>query len=167
MTGRHHVVMTGRHHADKQWDDRVSPEVWPTEDDRLAVEDTRVMHPVVSQVDAPVFGPVSLVEQERAACREDVAAERVAEVEAAIRWTPRWLLVRLAVGTAVLVVAIVLTAVLAGCTTTTAGTPGAAPTPSQLPLSPSLGVREPEEDEPGFDCHTMRNRVCGPTEVRA
>jgi hypothetical protein len=155
VTGRHHLVMTGRHHADKQQDDRVPPELWPKDDDRNAAEDTKVLHPVVvAQDDAPVLGPVSLVEQERA----DHSA-RVAELHEEIRRTPRWQLVRLVAVVGVFLAAIVLALVLTGCTTTTAGDPH--------PVSTSLMQPEPEEDEPGFDCHTMRNRVCGPTEVRA
>lgn len=35
-----------------------------------------------------------------------------------------------------------------------------------VPGTPTVStavVDEPEEDEPGFDCHTHGNRVCGPT----
>jgi hypothetical protein len=39
-------------------------------------------------------------------------------------------------------------------------------TTSAVTLAPApVPADEPEEDEPGFDCATMRNKTCGPSEA--
>ncbi|WP_236747242.1 hypothetical protein [Mycobacteroides abscessus] len=47
---------------------------------------------------------------------------------------------------------------------------GAAPTVIPTPATPSMvhsvPTAEPEEDEPGWECATMGNRICGPESDR-
>lgn len=33
----------------------------------------------------------------------------------------------------------------------------------QLPHSQQVQIHQPNEDEPGWDCRTMGNKICGPT----
>jgi hypothetical protein len=37
-----------------------------------------------------------------------------------------------------------------------------APAPQPVRLDLGTVTMTPQEDEPGWDCHTMGNRVCGP-----
>lgn len=32
--------------------------------------------------------------------------------------------------------------------------------------TPATSTHQIEEDEPGWDCHTMGNHICGPTELQ-
>ncbi|WP_457095117.1 hypothetical protein [Mycobacteroides abscessus] len=40
--------------------------------------------------------------------------------------------------------------------------PTVIPTPATPSVVHSVPASEPEEDEPGWDCATMGNRICGP-----
>ncbi|MBX6360058.1 MAG: hypothetical protein IRZ03_08260 [Acidobacterium ailaaui] len=40
-------------------------------------------------------------------------------------------------------------------------------TPDQPTPVPASSSHQPLEDEPGWDCHTMGNRQCGPEDPRA
>lgn len=57
----------------------------------------------------------------------------------------------------ILAVLLIATALLAGCKTPDQATNTPAPSVSHQPL----------EDQPGWDCHTMGNRHCGPEDPRA
>ncbi|MBN7317872.1 hypothetical protein [Mycobacteroides abscessus] len=53
--------------------------------------------------------------------------------------------------------------VMAGAIADPAGaTPTVIPTPATPSVVHSVPASEPEEDEPGWDCATMGNRICGP-----
>jgi len=44
--------------------------------------------------------------------------------------------------------------------------PTVIPTPATPSVVHSVPTAEPEEDEPGWDCATMGNLICGPEQAR-
>ncbi|HEV7978146.1 hypothetical protein [Amycolatopsis sp.] len=67
----------------------------------------------------------------------------------------------------IITLAVIAVLGLSACDTDPA--PAVEPPPvmtSAVTLAPApVPADEPEEDEPGFDCATMRNKTCGPSEA--